>query len=83
MTMKEEAVIDHIRRRLDGVDVVTATPESGAPEVAWGDSSSSTIRTTCSRARSNFRLPRWSRKTTEILIRTELNAPRRYEAVRI
>jgi len=35
--MNQHAIIDHIRRRLEGVDVVTATPESGAPELAWGD----------------------------------------------
>ena len=35
--MTDEAIIEQIRRRLDGVDVVTATPESGAPEMAWGD----------------------------------------------
>jgi hypothetical protein len=36
MTMDAEAIIDSIRR-LEGVDVLTATAESGAPEVAWGD----------------------------------------------
>jgi Family of unknown function (DUF6194) len=34
--MNEDAIINHISR-LDGIDVVTATRESGAPEVAWGD----------------------------------------------
>jgi hypothetical protein len=35
--MNEQAIIDQIGRRLEGVNVVTATPESGAPELAWGD----------------------------------------------
>ena len=35
--MTEEAIIDRVRRQLEGVDVVTAAPESGAPEIAWGD----------------------------------------------
>jgi hypothetical protein len=34
--MNEAAIIDRIGH-LEGVDVVTATVESGAPEVAWGD----------------------------------------------
>jgi hypothetical protein len=35
--MNEQAIIDHIRLRLEGVDITTATEGSGAPEVAWGD----------------------------------------------
>jgi hypothetical protein len=35
--MNEQAIIEHIRRRLEGVDIITATEGSGAPEVAWGD----------------------------------------------
>ena len=34
--MNEQAIINRIRQ-LDGVHADTATPESGAPEVAWGD----------------------------------------------
>lgn len=34
--LSQEVVIDRIGG-LDGVDIVTATRESGAPEVAWGD----------------------------------------------
>jgi Family of unknown function (DUF6194) len=37
VSMTDEAIIDHIRRRLDGIDAETATAESGAPEIAWGD----------------------------------------------
>ena len=35
--MNAQAIIDRIHDGLAGVDVVTATAESGAPEVAWGD----------------------------------------------
>ncbi|MET0839716.1 MAG: DUF6194 family protein, partial [Marmoricola sp.] len=33
-----ETEIIALARELDGVYVMTATAESGAPEVAWGDS---------------------------------------------
>jgi Family of unknown function (DUF6194) len=35
--MNENTIIEYIRESLDGVDVVVASREAGAPEVAWGD----------------------------------------------
>lgn len=35
--MNEDAITRYITDTFDGVDVVVASPESGAPEVAWGD----------------------------------------------
>ena len=36
--MDEAAITDYIRTHFDGVDVVVASQENGAPEIAWGDS---------------------------------------------
>jgi hypothetical protein len=35
--MNEDAIAQYIADTFDGVDVVVASRESGAPEVAWGD----------------------------------------------
>jgi hypothetical protein len=36
--MDESAITDYIRNSFEGVDVVVASRENGAPEIAWGDS---------------------------------------------
>lgn len=35
--MNENNIIEHIKENIDGVEAVSASRESGAPEVAWGD----------------------------------------------
>ena len=35
--MDEAAITDYVRGSFDGVDVVVASKENGAPEIAWGD----------------------------------------------
>ena len=36
--MDQEKISDYISRTFEGVDVVVASKENGAPEIAWGDS---------------------------------------------
>ena len=36
--MDEASITEYVRRSFDGVDVVVASEENGAPEIAWGDS---------------------------------------------
>ncbi len=36
--MDERSITEYIKSSLDGVDVVVASKEGGAPEIAWGDS---------------------------------------------
>src|SRR5215472_19022562 len=38
VSMDEAAIADYISKTFDGVDVVVASKENGAPEMAWGDS---------------------------------------------